>query len=218
MYDSCCPIQYQVHLSVPLFFYGLGLAFLYSVYLFLISSHKSLKFVDLTIFYGAYSSFSLFAFYLKDYLADSTCQGRPNSVSGHTFFNFFFFSNFLIRFLSLGKDKTLFHKLFLFIVETLFLVNSTLTYLGGYHTPRQMLYGILLGVFVVILFNAFKAMLSRRTNLLFYMGNLLLWLYVATQFSSVKPSFNLIVSPALFSLVFCLIAYYVERKEIQKLE
>lgn len=183
-----------------------------------ISSHLITKFVDTTIFFSAYFSFAFLAYYIKDYLGDITCQGRPNSLSGHTFYNVFFFSVYLTNFLSLGKTKSIFHKVYLLFLETVLLANISLTYLGGYHTPRQMMYGAIMGILVVTFYKLLKAVFTRRTNLLFYFVNLLIWLYVSMTFTSIKPSYGLIVIPGIACGALIILAYYLERKEIRRLE
>lgn len=218
MYDSCCPIQNQVHPKVPVFFYSLQFVFFYSFYMCFISSHKITKFIDTIIFFSSYFSFAFLAYYIKDVLGDTTCNGRPNSLSGHTFYNVFFFTSFLTNYFSLGKNKSIFHRLWLFIVEVLLLVNISLTYLGGYHTPRQMVYGAVMGLLVVVLYKILRTLFSRSTNILLYLVNLLIWLYISTQHTSVKPSYDLIVKPGLFCGALLILAYYLEKREIRKLE
>lgn len=93
-----------------------------------------------------------------------------------------------------------------------------MTYLGGYHTPRQMIYGAVMAFLVLIFYKLAKAIFNRRTNLMFYFVNLLLWLYVSMKYTSIKPDYNLIVKPGIVCGALVILAYYFERKEIKKLE
>ncbi|OHT07687.1 hypothetical protein TRFO_24025 [Tritrichomonas foetus] len=218
MFDSCCPLEHRVNLNFPLFFASIPIALLYDLYTIYRSSRRTSKFVDCVILHGAYFSFAFLAYFLKDYLNDTTCQGRPNSVSGHTFYHVFYFTDRLVTFYSSGKRKSLFHSFYFFINQILHFVNLSITYLGGYHTPRQMLYGAIVGVHVTILYFLLKQRASKKANLIFYALNMGIWIYVAHTFTTVKPEFALLTRPGMIWYGFFFVALYLEWQDHQKKE
>jgi hypothetical protein len=99
-----------------------------------------------------YCTFTLLVFYLKVRLGDTLCARGPNSVSGHTFYHVFFFAIWLSDFRGSTEKPGLFQRVLFNLVELLHFVNFFLVYLGGYHTLRQIIYGLIVCVIVLAVF------------------------------------------------------------------
>lgn len=110
--------------------------------------------------------------FLKDLLDDSLCNTKPNSVSGHTCYFIFYILNlyYMGMYRTPPEDvekpswrRHMFNICFI-IVLVLAIVNLSNTYTGGYHTPRQMIYGGLTGLLSHILSITTMIKPSSRRN------------------------------------------------------
>ena len=91
----------------------------------------------------------------KFLLNDCRCAGKPNSVSGFTFISFYSFIVWFVEYMKSTKEYSPIHKIFFIFNEALCMMNFTATYIGSYHTYRQILYGAInttLGLSTVYLF------------------------------------------------------------------
>lgn len=91
----------------------------------------------------------LICVWLKDYLDDSICSTKPNSVSGHVCMHVF--AAFALLFV--GKERAVLCRLSGVLYTGAFLTVCLCslavlqrTFLSGYHSPRQMILGALLGL------------------------------------------------------------------------
>jgi len=119
---------------------------------------------------------------LKHALGDFSCHKHPNSVSGHVNYHVFYALSalYIILHSSYIPKKSLFHSFkkngWILLSYGLFLVSSfaTLwrTWSHGYHTPRQMLYGGLLGILshFLLITLVYSGRRSSRM-LLFFLGS-----------------------------------------------
>ena len=147
--------------------------------------------------HSGYAIFSLVTFSLKQALNDYTCNTVPNSVSGHGFFSFYYFlSHILYFFTEFPSPPKLYSTIFIISVS-LNIAGLCNTYFGGYHTMRQVIYGIGVSIASVIIeaFLWFKGMSSLNT----------VFLPIITVHSLVayehKPSLPYFVIPAVVLFV-----------------
>ena len=213
--DACYP--FKIRQEYPLFLISLPFAVIYDLYICITSSRPIVslrkKYIN---FHGAYQSFVFVLFYLRNYLQDYTCSQKPNSVSGHAFFQVYFFINRLIDFLTTNRKKSLFHTLFFIFNEAMNLVNLSLTYLGGFHTPKQMIYGAIFGIIVICIYRFSTNNIHPRTMTKFYFVHMLFWMYLTMNFTSPKPS-NQVLFPAFLWSIQVFVFFILESIEIKRL-
>jgi hypothetical protein len=92
------------------------------------------------------SCFSFVVFWLKAVMNDTHCLIVPNSVSGHTFYFTVWMADYV------NSSKSTLHWLFFFSEEVLHLTNQALCYLGGWHTPRQIISGAVGALLIFLTF------------------------------------------------------------------
>ena len=147
--DECFP-KIEIPYSHNLFGIGLLLALAYGLYQMIITTHPSIWKVKLSIIFGVFMTFIFITFLLKLYIGDYKCSTVPNSVSGHTFVNIYFLLTWSFSYFNSGKYKTAFHRLYYYILSILLCINCVFTYLGGFHTPRQMIYGLMAAIVAAV--------------------------------------------------------------------
>ncbi|KAI5514021.1 hypothetical protein TVAGG3_0773950 [Trichomonas vaginalis G3] len=119
--------------------------------------------------WGFYISGSMIVFALKSLLNDRTCSLKPNSVSGHTFYNIFFIIASWVLFRSDKEQKPFYLFILLLALNFSLCANIVVTYVGGYHSIRQMLYGGVSSIIVYLLYHLVSK-LRQTWNMLTILG------------------------------------------------
>ena len=144
--------------SFELVYIIMALVFVYGLFNY-ITTFKTLEYgVRLTQYFSFFYAFINNGRIFKFILNDRRCAGSPNSVSGFTFISFYSFIIWLVEYINTDIEYTTFHKIFFFMYESLCLINFTATYIGSYHTYRQILYGFIntaLGLITTYLFGQY---------------------------------------------------------------
>jgi hypothetical protein len=190
--------------TFPVLAVGIVTSLFYGFFLFLHTTRWHPKFVFFTQVLLCYSCFSLVTFWLKAVINDTRCSQIPNSVSGHTFYNTFYFTMWMAQYLMSGKYKSTFHRLFFFSAEALHLINQAFSYLGGWHTPRQIIYGALVTVGASLLFLAFRHV--HYIYSFIFLGSLMAAMIGVTHFAMPRPPSFGIYAPALLCYPFMVYA------------
>jgi len=187
-------ITNPLKLKIPLFPICVVSNIAYMFYQGLTSSKRYLKSLLLSNIFGTYVFGSFVVLLLKNALMDSRCNVHPNSVSGHAFFNYYFFMSWFVTMKDFRR-KSLIHRSLFIIVELLLSSSFMLTYFGGYHTPRQILYGTLVAIlfllYLVFIVKRLRPYLSFGINVI---GTLTVML-VGFNGNGLKPGFNAYVVP-----------------------
>lgn len=180
MIDSCFP--HPVHPPFEILPIALLATLTYGVYQAVSSSHPSFKLQRLLQIYCVALPGFLIVTYLKYRINDYTCSEIPNSVSGHTYFNVFFSLQWLVLIYNNFAVKSVFHQFYFIFVEFWHVANIIYTYLGGFHTPRQIFYGALLAIVTVIFL---KLMENKQTSFYvkYYFLNITIWSAVVYSYT-----------------------------------
>jgi hypothetical protein len=187
----------------PIMIVGIMTSLFYGFFLFLHTTRWHLKFVFFTQVLLCYSCFSFVVFWLKAAINDTRCSIVPNSVSGHTFYNMFYFTVWMAEYVNSGKYKSTFHRLFFFAAEALHLTNQALSYLGGWHTPCQIIYGAFVAVGASLVLLAFRCVHYKYSFAV--LGLMMVAMIGVTHLTLPKPPGVAIDAPALLCCPF--IAY-----------
>ena len=120
---------------------------LYPCYLIYSSTHRFLRMCYLVKMLGCYHTFVFIVQMFRHSLGDCACSrsNSPNSVSGHAHAHVFHCCLWLSWYRSKHRPSTFTDKLFLAITLSVHSANQIITYVGGYHTPRQLCYGAFFG-------------------------------------------------------------------------
>jgi hypothetical protein len=138
-----------------------------------------------------------FVIYLKNYLADLQCNVHPNSVSGH--YHLFIFvlltAPFMHHYLNhhhydakkANKPLSPRYKLFYASYVLLFVLSLACmleTYMDGYHSVRQILYGSILGIVSHYLYiNVFMYIHPRKVQLCIVLTALYLIMLICNYYT-----------------------------------
>lgn len=212
--DFCFRDRFEdpLNTKIPIFLVAVCLNIVYCIGLFATKNKRS-KAIEIIGVWGFYIIGSMIVNGLKTTMNDFTCNTKPNSVSGHTFYNIYFLISSLSLFASDHTRKTLFSTILLIILHLSFFCNIFITYIGGYHSPRQILYGAICGVIFYLLY--------RITSRLFNTWDFL----TATGFMIIMSTFyGLLVGPSMsflgYSPIFiwyillCLVSMKKKRKTV----
>lgn len=165
--DDCFVPRIIIPNSYALVQVGIFMSFLYGFYLFFTTSKPAKRLAHLSIYYGVFFVFVNLVEMLKVVIGDYTCNTVPNSVSGFSFVCVYNFTLWLFDYKRSGKYKTAVHKLLFLTVELLCLFNITATFIGGYHTPRQMLYGALCSVIALTAVSVMCMFIHNAKSIIF---------------------------------------------------
>ncbi|OHS97231.1 hypothetical protein TRFO_36584 [Tritrichomonas foetus] len=208
----------RIRPKIPIFISSFYLFYIFQFYIIFCSSRWSQKLIEFVIYQGSYYSFSHLGYFLKAHINDFNCSTHPNSISGHTFYHLFFYVTFYVTYHHSKKAKSTLHKLSYYICQILHLVNLSLTYLGGYHTPRQIIAGAIFGIIVLIFTFLLKKYCSLRMNIFVYFLNMTISIYLAHNFCGYTPSFELLTGPGFLWYFLAVIALYLDKNNKKKLE
>ena len=194
--------------------------YIYSVAEVIISQQRIPQLIFFEIIHLNYFSYGWLLYCIKHWLQDYRCMGKPNSISGHTFFMVYFGVLFIHSYYRFNKNKPFFQKISLIILEICLALCVILTYLGGYHTMKQVIYGFffpILPVTQIFLFNRF----TFRQQLLYHSAIYFLFLVLGLSTTLYPPSFILFTLPSLIffgSALFTstLVRSYSEEKSQEK--
>ena len=144
-----------------------GLNIIFSFYLYYSSTKKILSLSILLTILGLFLSGFYLTMAAKVILNDTTCNDRPNSVSSHTFFSIFFFLIWNTNYLMKHKKQSKTHLILMIITDLSLILTTIHTYLGGFHSLRQMFYGFLFAIFYYFLYLLISKIFSKKNRLIF---------------------------------------------------
>ena len=180
-----------------------SLTYLYSLIEIPLSRQRFSQLVFFLIIHLNYFSYGWLLYCLKHWLQDHRCMGKPNSISGHTFFNIYFAFLFYYSLFYLNKNKNFLQTFFLMIIELLQALSIILTYVGGYHTIKQMIYGFFFPIFPITQMYLFSKF-SQKQQLLYHSAIYFLFLVLGLSTTQSPPSFPLYTLPSLLFFGACI--------------
>lgn len=182
----------------------------YTAWIILRSRCPSLKALKFVCNYGLFNVFMMVIAILKEIINDRTCSDKPNSPSGHTYYHVFIVIMFLTRFFHKNKYRSLMSKLAMAVFLGLHGYNQTITYIGAYHSMRQILYGAIFGA-AVWFFGAILKYTTSIKNLIVVYGTATIGLGLyANRITEVLPVANI---AAIAWFPFALWAFYIDKKD-----
>ena len=164
--DDCFDPRIIIPNSYAVVHIGIYMSFLYGFYLLFITSRPVQRITRLSIYFGIFFIFVNLVELLKVKLGDYNCNTVPNSVSGFSFVCVYNFMLWMFDYLRSGKYKTLIHKLLFSSVELLCMFNITATFIGGYHSPRQMIYGAMCSLAALVLVLVLFRLMEHRASVM----------------------------------------------------
>lgn len=210
-----CHTPTPVQFSRPYFFYGICFNHAFAFFEYFFSSHRSIAASRVICIQCTYASFALTVLFLKFILSDYNCSRIPNSVSGHTFFNVFHFLAWLSLVMNSHRTRTIFEKFMFLITQSLNIGNVYGTFIGGYHTPRQMLYGGLCAIIVFLFMRLFYRKLNSF-KFIFLFINSLIWYSICQFVLNIHVS-KMYIIPLVSSFGFALITHFIYKERLYHL-
>lgn len=173
------------------------------------SSYTIRKLKQVWLVQGIYFAFGFIVFFSKGYLQDPNCHTIANSVSSHAFFDFFFLLCWSNGFHQTQYKAGIFDYASFTINIFLHVVDMALTYLGGFHSLRQILYGMGFAVLAFLFSVATKNLEIKKSYIIVTVISVIFGGLCYLTEGAKPDGINFTVPAALW----CVIAYIIDQRE-----